>query len=118
MSVTSERRSQRPAGLDATTVAEAFQLTAAAHGERLALRTRGDEFSMSWADYAGKVRSLAEGRRRRSDELPPIALEAPPPGDRAEQPAGEVGVPERVIEHSRSLGRIGPQPGEQLWSTA
>ena len=61
MSVTSERRSQRPAGLDASTVAEAFQLTAAAHGERVALRTRGDEFSMSWAEYAEKVRSLAAG---------------------------------------------------------
>jgi long-chain acyl-CoA synthetase len=61
VSVTSESRTQRPPGLDASTVAEAFQLTAAAHGDRVALRTQNDEFSMSWADYAGKVRSLAAG---------------------------------------------------------
>jgi long-subunit acyl-CoA synthetase (AMP-forming) len=61
VSVTSERRTERPAGLDASTVAEAFQLTAAAHPERVALRTQADEFSMTWADYADKVRSLAAG---------------------------------------------------------
>jgi long-chain acyl-CoA synthetase len=61
VSVTSERRTERPAGLDASTVAEAFQLTAAAHPERVALRTQNDEFSMTWAGYADKVRSLAAG---------------------------------------------------------
>ena len=33
MEATTARRSERPAGLDASTVAEAFQLTAAAHPE-------------------------------------------------------------------------------------
>jgi long-chain acyl-CoA synthetase len=61
MSVTTDHRTERPAGLDASTVAEAFQLTAAAHGERVALRTQQDEFSMTWADYADKVRSVAAG---------------------------------------------------------
>jgi long-chain acyl-CoA synthetase len=61
MSVTTDHRTERPAGLDASTVAEAFQLTAAAHGERVALRTQQDEFSMTWAEYAGKVSSLAAG---------------------------------------------------------
>jgi long-chain acyl-CoA synthetase len=61
MSVTTDHRTERPAGLDASTVAEAFQLTAAAHGERVALRTQQDEFSMTWAEYADKVRSLAAG---------------------------------------------------------
>jgi long-chain acyl-CoA synthetase len=42
-------------------MAEAFQLTAAAHPERVALRTKDDEFSMTWAEYADKVRSLAAG---------------------------------------------------------
>ena len=61
MSVTTDRRTERPAGLDASTLAEAFQLTAQAHPERTALRLKEDEVSMSWAEYAGKVRALAAG---------------------------------------------------------
>jgi long-chain acyl-CoA synthetase len=48
-------------GLDASTMAEAFQATARAHPERVALRTKGDEFSMTWGEYADKVRSLTAG---------------------------------------------------------
>src|SRR5215218_4670312 len=61
MEVSTARRSERPAGLDASTVAEAFQLTAAAHADRPALRLKGDEFSITWAQYADKVRSVAAG---------------------------------------------------------
>jgi long-chain acyl-CoA synthetase len=61
MTVSSARRSERPPGLDASTVAEAFQLTAAAHPERTALRLKGDEFAISWAEYADKVRRVACG---------------------------------------------------------
>jgi long-chain acyl-CoA synthetase len=61
MAVTTERRAGRPAGLDASTVAEAFQTTAHAHPERTALRTKGDEFSITWAEYADKVRATAAG---------------------------------------------------------
>jgi len=61
MTVSTARRSERPAGLDASTVAEAFQLTAAAHADRPALRLKGDEFSITWAQYADKVRSVAAG---------------------------------------------------------
>ena len=62
MSATSERnRTERPAGLDASTFAEAFQLTAAAHADRPALRTKDDEFVMSWGDYAQKVRAVCAG---------------------------------------------------------
>src|SRR3954471_508291 len=61
MEATTARRTKRPAGLDASTVAEAFQLTAAAHPERVALRLRDDELSISWAEYADKVRRLAAG---------------------------------------------------------
>jgi hypothetical protein len=55
MAVTTERAG-RPAGLQASTVAEAFQMTAQAHPDRCALRTKGDEFSISWREYAEKVR--------------------------------------------------------------
>jgi long-subunit acyl-CoA synthetase (AMP-forming) len=61
MTVSTARRSERPAGLDASTVAEAFQLTAAAHPDRLALRLKEDEFAISWREYADKVRRLAAG---------------------------------------------------------
>ena len=61
MEATTARRSERPAGLDASTVAEAFQLTAAAHPDRVALRLKDDELSLTWAEYADKVRRVAAG---------------------------------------------------------
>ena len=51
----------RPTGLAAATVAEAFQKTARAHPDRCALRLKGDEFSITWAEYADKVRRTAAG---------------------------------------------------------
>jgi long-subunit acyl-CoA synthetase (AMP-forming) len=47
--------------VEPTTVAEAFQATAAAHPERTALRTKGDEFSITWREYADRVRETAGG---------------------------------------------------------
>ena len=61
MAVSAEQRSGRPAGLAAATVAEAFQVTAQAHSDRIALRTKDDELSMSWREYADKVRATAAG---------------------------------------------------------
>ena len=45
---------RRPA-LDATTLAEAFQLTASEHPDRVALRTKGDEFTITWGEYRDRV---------------------------------------------------------------
>jgi long-chain acyl-CoA synthetase len=61
MEATSATRTERPAGLDASTVAEAFQLTARAHPDRCALRLKGDGFSITWAEYDDKVRRTAAG---------------------------------------------------------
>jgi long-chain acyl-CoA synthetase len=61
MEATTAARGDRPAGLDASTMVEAFQMTSRAHPERVALRTKDDEFSMTWGDYAEKVRSVAAG---------------------------------------------------------
>ena len=61
MAVRSEQRSGRPPGMAAATVAEAFQATARAHPDRCALRTKDDEFSISWREYADKVRRVAAG---------------------------------------------------------
>jgi long-chain acyl-CoA synthetase len=61
MEATTATRTERPAGLDAATVAEAFQLTASTHPERCALRLKEDAFSITWAEYADKVRRTAAG---------------------------------------------------------
>ena len=61
MSIATPPRTDRPAGLDAPTVVEAFQLTAKANPERTALRLKDDAFSMTWGAYAEKVRHLAAG---------------------------------------------------------
>ena len=44
-----------------STVCGAFQVTAAEFADRVALRTKGDEMSMTWAEYAAKVREVAAG---------------------------------------------------------
>jgi long-subunit acyl-CoA synthetase (AMP-forming) len=47
--------------LQEPTLCAAFQVTAAEVPDRVALRTKGDEFSMTWGEYAEKVRALAAG---------------------------------------------------------
>jgi long-chain acyl-CoA synthetase len=47
--------------VEASTVAQAFQATAAAHPDRVALRTKGDEFSITWREYGDRVRDTAGG---------------------------------------------------------
>jgi long-chain acyl-CoA synthetase len=50
-----------PPGLGATTMVEAFQLTAGALGDQPALRTQGDAQSHTWSEYADAVRRVAAG---------------------------------------------------------
>ena len=57
-------RTTRPVGLDASTLAEAFQLTVAANPDRPAIRTKGDEFTCTWGEYAEKVRERGARPRR------------------------------------------------------
>jgi long-subunit acyl-CoA synthetase (AMP-forming) len=61
MAVEATGTAQGPKGLQAATMAEAFQLTAAEHGDRPAIRTKDDEFSITWSGYADRVRSVAAG---------------------------------------------------------
>ncbi len=58
---TAERGTERPVALDARTACEAFQATAEAHPDRVAIRTRGDRFSCTWREYAARVRAVAAG---------------------------------------------------------
>jgi long-chain acyl-CoA synthetase len=57
---TAERATEKPVGLDAKTMCEAFQKTAEAHPEREALRLKED-YSCTWSEYAERVRALAAG---------------------------------------------------------
>jgi long-subunit acyl-CoA synthetase (AMP-forming) len=61
MATTEVTRPERPVGLEASTLCEAFQLTAAANPERVALRTKGGESELTWGEYADSVRRLAAG---------------------------------------------------------
>jgi long-subunit acyl-CoA synthetase (AMP-forming) len=49
------------AALEATTVCEAFQVTAEQNAERVALRTPGGAVELTFAEYADRVRKIAAG---------------------------------------------------------
>ena len=62
MAITEVReRADAPVGLAASTLCEAFQLTAAAHPDRVALRTKGGEQEFSWGQYGDLVERIAGG---------------------------------------------------------
>ncbi len=52
---------EQPAALAAATLCEAFQITAAERPHDVALRTPGDEVSITWAEFARRVRDIAAG---------------------------------------------------------
>ncbi len=64
MEATAAQRVEAPAGLAATTVAQAFRLTAAERAHEVAIRTRGDEFSITWGELRERVDALAGGLAR------------------------------------------------------
>ncbi len=47
--------------MSARTLAEAFRITAAERGEEVAIRTKGDEFTITWAALRERVDALAGG---------------------------------------------------------
>jgi long-chain acyl-CoA synthetase len=59
--VQTRRTEGRPRALLARTMCEAFQLTAAEHPDRVALRTIADGVSITFGEYAGRVRRIAGG---------------------------------------------------------
>jgi long-chain acyl-CoA synthetase len=60
-SSTVERKTERPPALDAATMCEAFQITARAAGDEVALRTKDDEVAITWSEYADHARKVAAG---------------------------------------------------------
>src|SRR4051812_47130500 len=65
---TTERERVTYKALQEPTMCAAFQVTAAEHPDRVAIRTKGDEFTLTWGEYA-----------ERGEPLPP-ALAARAPG--------------------------------------
>src|SRR3712207_9367502 len=58
---TSERERVTYRALQESTMCGAFQVTASDHPERVAIRTKGDEFSITWGEYAQRVEAAARG---------------------------------------------------------
>jgi long-subunit acyl-CoA synthetase (AMP-forming) len=54
---------QAPRGVQAATLCEALQIALADHPDRVALRTPGNEFSITWAQYGEQVARTAAGLR-------------------------------------------------------
>jgi long-chain acyl-CoA synthetase len=58
---TTDRARVEYAALQEPTLCGAFQVTAAERADTVAIRTKGDEFSITWGEYAEKVKKLAAG---------------------------------------------------------
>jgi long-chain acyl-CoA synthetase len=61
MTTAAEVETTRPHALDAATMCEAFQITASERAEEVALRTIGDGISVTFAEYAERVKRIAAG---------------------------------------------------------
>jgi len=62
---TTQSREAKPRAYDAATVVEAFQITAADHADKTAIRTKDDQFSITWSGYAERARAVAAGMASR-----------------------------------------------------
>jgi long-subunit acyl-CoA synthetase (AMP-forming) len=60
-SATTQARPARPAAADAATLAEAFRITASERSADVAIRTKEDAFTITWADLRERVDALAGG---------------------------------------------------------
>src|SRR5919199_5626107 len=58
---TSDRERVRYKALEEDTMCGAFQVTAAERADAVAIRTKGDELTITWGEYAERVKKLAAG---------------------------------------------------------
>src|SRR3954470_24324748 len=67
--------------VSAATIAEAFRITAEDHPDRVAVRTKGDEVSLTWSELRDRVDTLARGLHelgvRRGDTVALMLLNRP-----------------------------------------
>jgi long-chain acyl-CoA synthetase len=61
MSAVSVMQSREGSAAHGATIAEAFRITVAERAEEVAIRTKGDEFSITWEQLRGRVDDLAGG---------------------------------------------------------
>ena len=55
---TTDHERVKYAALEESTMCGAFQVTAAERADKVAIRTKGDEFSITWGEYAEKVKKV------------------------------------------------------------
>src|SRR5690242_16565915 len=58
---TTDRERVTYKALQEPTMCAAFQVTAAENADRVAIRTKGDEFTLTWREYAERVQRIATG---------------------------------------------------------
>ena len=58
---TTDRERVRYKALEEDTMCGAFQVTAAERADAVAIRTKGDELTITWGEYADRVKKLAAG---------------------------------------------------------
>src|SRR3954447_4587476 len=58
---TTDRERVRYKALEEDTMCGAFQVTAGERADQVAIRTKGDELTITWSEYADRVRKLAAG---------------------------------------------------------
>jgi long-chain acyl-CoA synthetase len=58
---TTDREHVRFKALDESTMCGAFQVTASERADQVAIRTKGDELTITWGEYAERVKKLAAG---------------------------------------------------------
>src|SRR5918996_1078589 len=77
----SDLRPTLPAATSAATIAEAFRITAEEHPDRVAVRTKEDEISLTWRELRDRVDALAGGLARlgvrRGDKVALMLLNRP-----------------------------------------
>jgi long-chain acyl-CoA synthetase len=77
----SDLRPTIPAATSAATIAEAFRITAEEHPDRVAVRTKDDEISLTWSELRDRVDALAGGLAqlgvKRGDKVALMLLNRP-----------------------------------------
>ena len=103
-----------PRSFAASTLCEAFQITAAERPDAVALRTPGDRVEITWAEYAARVRAIA-GRAGRARCRPgdTVALMLEPAGVQPRRHRGDAPRRDAVL----GLQHLGARADQHLFRT-
>jgi predicted PhzF superfamily epimerase YddE/YHI9 len=106
---TTDRERVRYKALEESTMCGAFQVTAAERADAVAIRTKGDELTITWGEYADRVKKLAAGLAALGREAAGAGLsvshwDVATRTAHARVFAGDVGVAEDPATGSAALG--------------